>query len=108
MMKRVISLLSAMVFGLLAATASAGHADTLAANRYGETDLVSDVQGAAAHLDPNLVNAWGLVAGATSPAGGADTGTDRSTLDSQTRAALPLVVKVPGAPTGAVFNGGPG
>ena len=108
MMKRVISLLSAMVFGLLAATASAGHADTLAANRYGETDLVSDVPGAAAHLDPNLVNAWGLVAGPTTPWWVSDNGTDRSTLYDQTGAAIPLVVKVPGAPTGAVFNGGPG
>jgi uncharacterized protein (TIGR03118 family) len=108
MMKRAISLLSAMVFGLLAATASAGHADTLAANRYGETDLVSDVPGAAAHLDPNLVNAWGLVAGPTTPWWVADNGTDRSTLYDGTGAAIPLVVKVPGAPTGAVFNGGPG
>ncbi|MDP9301686.1 MAG: hypothetical protein M3P43_12465, partial [Actinomycetota bacterium] len=59
MMKRVFSLLCAIVLGLLVTTASAGHADTLAANRYQGTNLVSDVPGAAAHLDPNLPSGYG-------------------------------------------------
>src|SRR5439155_17315122 len=107
-MKRVVSLFCVMVLGLLVTTASAGHADTLGANRYQVTNLVSDVPGAAAHQDPNLVNAWGLTAGPSTPWWVADNGTDRSTLYDGTGAAIPLVVKVPGAPTGAVFNGGSG
>src|SRR5437667_12466895 len=104
MMKRVFSLLSAMVLGLLVTTASAGHADTLGANRYQVANLVSDVPGAAAHLDPNLVNAWGLTAGPNTPWWVADNGTDRSTLYDGTGAAIPPVGKVAGCPTGAAVN----
>src|SRR5438067_11488435 len=107
-MKRVLPLLAAMVVGLLVTTASAGHADTLAANRYQVANLVSDVPGAAAHLDPNLVNAWGLTSGPMTPWWVSDNGTDRSTLYDGTGTAISLVVKVPGASTGAGFNGGPG
>src|SRR6266699_2286356 len=103
MMKRVVSLLSAMVLGLLVTTASAGHADTLAANRYQVTNLVSDVPGAAAHLDPNLVNAWGLTAGPSTPWWVSDNGTNQSTLYTADGTPQTRVVSVPGGPTGAVF-----
>ena len=77
-------------------------------NRYKLTRLVSDKSGIAEHLDPNLANAWGLVAGPETPWWVANNGTDTSTLYDGDGNPLPLVVKVPGAPTGAVFNGGSG
>jgi uncharacterized protein (TIGR03118 family) len=67
--------------------------------------LVSDVPGKAAVFDPHLVNAWGLVAGPSTPWWVADNGTDVSTLYDGAGSPVPLVVKVAGAPTGTVFNG---
>ena len=49
---------------------------------YAQRNLVSDVPGAAELTDPNLVNAWGLSFGPTTPAWVADNGTDVSTLYS--------------------------
>jgi uncharacterized protein (TIGR03118 family) len=77
-------------------------------NVYEVTNLVSDVPGQALQVDPNLVNAWGLAAGPATPWWVADNGTDVSTLYTGTGDVLPLVVKVAGAPTGLVFNGGSG
>jgi uncharacterized protein (TIGR03118 family) len=63
-------------------------------------------------VDPNLVNAWGLVSGPTTPWWISDNGTGRSTLYSVGTATIPAVFVVPGAgggqsaPTGMVFNGG--
>src|SRR5881394_3111157 len=75
---------------------------------YAQHNLVSDGAVPADHVDPALVNAWGLVASATSPWWVADNGTDSSTLyNGNTGATIPLRVGVPGAPTGVVFNGGP-
>ncbi len=59
-------------------------------------------------VDTNLVNGWGLVHGPATPWWVANNGTATSTLYNGAGAALPLVVKVPGAPTGTVFNGGTG
>jgi uncharacterized protein (TIGR03118 family) len=96
-----------VTFGVIAATASpSGASDD--ENRYRMTRLVSDRPGVAEHLDTNLVNAWGLVAGPSTPWWVANNGTDTSTLYDGTGTPLPLVVGVPGAPTGTVFNGGPG
>src|SRR3989441_4502476 len=76
---------------------------------YEQHNLVSDGAVLADLVDPALVNAWGLVASATSPWWIADNGTDRSTLyNGNTGAKLGLTVSVPGAPTGVVFNGGTG
>ena len=72
------------------------------------TPLVSDVPGAAAATDANLVNGWGLARSATSPWWVADNGRDRSTLYTSTGAINSLVVGVDGGPTGAVFAGVPG
>ena len=72
------------------------------------TPLVSDVPGAAATLDPHLVNAWGLARSATSPWWVADNGTDESTLYPVVGTNLgtnSLVVDVAGGPTGVVFAG---
>ena len=66
--------------------------------------LVSDQAGVAAHTDPNLVNAWGLTASATSPWWVSDNGTDLSTLYRGDGTPQALVVHVAGGPTGTVFN----
>ncbi len=74
---------------------------------YAQHNLVSDGAVSADHVDAALVNAWGLVASATSPWWVADNGTDSSTLyNGNTGATLALRVGVAGAPTGVVFNGG--
>jgi uncharacterized protein (TIGR03118 family) len=103
MLKRTISLLSILPLLLLA---TAGSASSGAG--YGVTKLVSDVSGEAAEHDPNLVNAWGLVAGPDTPWWVADNETNVSTLYDGDGAIVPLVVKVGGGPTGTVFNGGQG
>jgi uncharacterized protein (TIGR03118 family) len=78
---------------------------------YTVTNLVSDVPGAAALPDPNLVNGWGLARGPTSPWWVADNGMNASTLyisNGTTISINPLVVSVGGGPSGAVFAGIPG
>jgi len=114
------------VFGrstIVAAVASlalvaATHAAGPPGGDYLVTPLVSDVPGLAPTTDPNLVNAWGLARSATSPWWVADNGPDPSTSKSTLYNGAgtpfplppnaPLVVSVPGAPTGAVFAGSPG
>src|SRR5213593_4974672 len=74
---------------------------------YRQHNLVSDGAVQADIVDPALVNAWGLVASATSPWWVADNGSDSSTLyNGNTGATIALRVGVAGAPTGVVFNGG--
>jgi len=76
---------------------------------YEQHNLVSDGAVPADLVDAALVNAWGLVASATSPWWIADNGADLSTLyNGNTGAKIGLTVSVPGAPTGIVFNGGAG
>ncbi|OLB68492.1 MAG: TIGR03118 family protein [Gemmatimonadetes bacterium 13_2_20CM_2_66_5] len=79
---------------------------------YQQHNLLSDGTVAADRVDPNLVNAWGLVSGPTTPWWISDNGTGRSTLYNVGTGTIPLIVTVPGAgggqsaPTGLVFNGG--
>src|SRR6266404_2915805 len=83
------------------------------AQKYVQTNLVSDIPGLAATPDPNLVNAWGIAFSATSPVWIADNGTGLSTLYTGSGGIVPLVVIIPpptgsegtSAPTGLVFNG---
>src|SRR5712692_5363669 len=85
-----------------------------AAQFYAQHNLVSDGAVSADLVDPNMVNAWGLVSSPTSPWWISDNGTGRSTLYNVSTGAIPLIVTVPGAagkqsaPTGVVFNGGTG
>ena len=80
---------------------------------YVQTDLVSDLTGAA-HQDANLRNPWGLARSPSSPFWVADNGTGVSTLYAADGTPNALVVSVPpaagaqppSAPTGVVFNGG--
>ncbi len=104
---------------LLAATVPAqASSATRHPSGYRQVNLVSDVGGAAAITDPDLVNAWGLAASAGtnqapgSPLWVSDNGTDKSTLytgaSPTTVAKAALVVHVTsGAPTGQVFNTDP-
>ena len=93
------------------ASADGGHQDR---GRYDVKNLVSDVPGRAQLTDANLANAWGLAAGPSSPIWVANNHTDTSTLyrgatAGQPVSAVPLVVHITGgAPTGVVFNAGPG
>src|SRR6266508_6294560 len=88
-------------------TATSGRADT-----YSWTNFQSDIPGVAQHVDPNLVNPWGM---SVSPSGTiwvSDNGTGVSTLYHQDGTAASLVVTIPtaarnkegGNPTGVVFN----
>ena len=98
---------------LLSLIASLAFASIASAQKYVQTNLVSDVPGWAAIQDPNLVNAWGIDFSATSPVWVADNGTGLSTLYTGTGSIVPLVVTIPppqgaegpSAPTGLVFNG---
>jgi len=91
---------------------SLGFTSLASAQKYVQSNLVSDIPGLAATTDPNLVNSWGIAFNATSPAWIADNGTGLSTLYSGS-SIVPLVVTIPppsggtgSAPTGIVFNGG--
>jgi uncharacterized protein (TIGR03118 family) len=90
-----------------------GLSTNVFAQRFQQTNLVSDVPGLAPTTDPNLVNPWGLARSATSPWWVADNGTGVSTLYNGSGGIVPLVVTIPvppggtppSAPTGTVFNG---
>ena len=86
------------------------------AQHYTQTNLVSNVPGRAPVTDPNLQNAWGLVASASSPWWVANNAGGTSTLYSSATTPttiVPLVVTIPnapsqpapGSPTGVMFNG---
>src|SRR6476660_3481587 len=101
--KIVLLLLGAVMF-----TVGAARADT-----YSWTNFQSDIPGVAQHVDPNLVNPWGMSVSA--PNGTiwvSDNGTGVSTLYHQDGTAVSLVVTIPtaarnkegGNPTGVVFN----
>ena len=81
---------------------------------YLQHNLISDGFVPADHTDTNLVNAWGLVAGPTTPWWIADNGTGKTTLFNAGTSTIVTEFTVPGAgggqgnPTGLVFNGGTG
>jgi uncharacterized protein (TIGR03118 family) len=102
----------------LSATACAvlavlGLSSALAAppNAYMARNLVSNGKVAAEHVDPNLVNPWGIAFSPTSPVWVADNHTGKSTLYDGDGNINSLVVTVPGvggatgSPTGIVFSG---
>src|SRR5437763_11849428 len=87
--------------------ATSGRADT-----YSWTNFQSDIAGVAQHVDPNLVNPWGMAVSPNGTIWVSDNGTGVSTLYNQDGTARPLVVTIPtailnrgtGNPTGVVFN----
>jgi uncharacterized protein (TIGR03118 family) len=104
-----VALVTAAVLLILAPAASAQRS----IGSYVQTNLVSDQSGQAQLVDSKLKNPWGLAFGPSTPGWVANNGTDTATLYSgaiggSAVTQLPLVVNVPGAPTGEVFNGGSG
>jgi len=95
------ALVAAVAFVALPASAGPG-------NVFSVHNIVSDGFSPADKTDGNLVNAWGLVANATSPWWIAANGTDVSTIYGADGTTILPPVSVPGAPTGIVVNGGAG
>ena len=100
----------ALVCGVAAGSAAPAH--ELA---FSQHNLVSDGFMPADHVDPNLVNAWGIAFNPFGPVWVADNGSGRSTLYDGDGNIVPLVVQIPsptadsgGNPTGVVFNGSSG
>lgn len=102
-----VVILALLALGAGTSGARGAASATAAANAYTVTPLVADQSGEAPNTDGNLVNAWGLTAGPTSPWWVANNGTNTSTLYRGDGSNVGLVVRVGGAPTGTVFNGGP-
>ena len=69
-----------MKFRILTVPALIALTITTASAQYVRTDLVSNQPGVAPTTDPNLINAWGLVALPTSPWWTSDNGTGDSSL----------------------------
>ena len=96
-----------LVLTMLSLTAAFARADS-----YSWTNLQSDIAGVATHVDPNLVNPWGMAASSSgSTIWVSDNGTGVSTLYRQDGTANSLVVTIPardknktGNPTGVVMN----
>jgi uncharacterized protein (TIGR03118 family) len=83
-------------------------------NKYQQVNLISDQPNTAMFQDPNLINAWGVSFGPTTPFWVSDNGTGVATLYSITNDSTgtahvtkaPLTVTIPGdgTPTGQAFN----
>src|SRR6476646_11417376 len=102
-------LISAALLAVTAAVAIASAPASAATNAYHQRNVVSDQPGHAQLTDPDLVNAWGLAAGPTTPIWAANNGTSTATLYSgavggMPPAKVPLTVAVSGQdPPGQVF-----
>ncbi len=94
---------------LLAPPTSAGANGKPGDNEFTRVDIVSDQPGAARLTDPNLVNAWGVAAGPTTPLWVNDNGTNVATIypgvkpEDVTISSLVVNTATDG-PTGIVFN----
>ena len=89
-----------------------GLASTAAAQRYQQTNLVSDTPGLADKTDPHLQNAWGVAFNPTAFVWVADNHKGVATLydgagnpQSLVVTILPASGQLTGSPTGIVFNG---
>ncbi len=113
----VIASLTLVSLLTLSLVSSPAYASASKHGSYQQTNLVSDQAGQAQFTDANLVNAWGIAYGPTSPFWISDNHTGVSTLyngkGQPFPMASPLVVTIPlpkggsgaAAPTGVVFNG---
>jgi uncharacterized protein (TIGR03118 family) len=102
----IIRLLAIAGAAVLVGGAAVAADARVQANPYTVHALVSDDASVPAPgADTNLVNAWGLSAGPTTPWWSANNGTNTSTLYSGAGAKVALTVAVAGGPTGTVFNG---
>ena len=110
--RRLLTAALSLATGLsIAIPGVAANAGDRAEGAYHQTNLVSDLPGMAATIDPNLVNPWGISASPTSPMWVSDNNAGAATLYNGAGTPVPLVVKIPqpsgadgGAPTGTVFN----
>lgn len=109
MQKIILAVISISIMLILGAAPSA------MAQFYTQTNLVSDQPGVAICTDPNLVNAWGLSVGATSPWWISDNGISTTSLYNITTLlasppcpAIFVSFTVLGQPTGQVRNNGTG
>lgn len=93
------SITARFALGLICAAAGVAQA------QYGVHNLVSDGYTWAPHIDPNLVNPWGISESSGGPFWVSNNGSATSTLYNTAGTPLSLIVAVPGAPTGQVFNG---
>jgi uncharacterized protein (TIGR03118 family) len=106
---------SHLKLGLLAVAAAMFMSVSARADTYSWTNLQSDIAGVAQHVDPNLVNPWGMAVSAGGTIWVSDNGTGVSTLYHQDGTAATLIVEIPRAarnrgtanPTGVVFNNTP-
>ncbi len=103
-MRKVLLRLATVGAGLTTVVAIVAPAPA-AQHNYTVHPLVSNGTVPGTTTDPNLVNAWGLTASSASPWWVSDNETDLATLYTGAGAIVPLAVSVPGAPTGANFNG---
>ena len=119
------AILAVSILGTVLPGAAADSATAKQARGFIETDLVANkspltdrnrMSHTPAHVDPNLLNPWGLAASSTSPFWVSDNNAGVSTLYDNTGVARSLVVSIPiptipatplnnkGTPTGQVFN----
>ena len=112
---RPLAVATAFVSGLalLTTPAMAGAQQSNGPLGVQQVNLVSDQAGKAAIQDDDLVNAWGLSLGPTTPLWVSDNGMDVATLyssapGSNTATKVPTVRVTMPAPTGQVFNPGSG
>jgi uncharacterized protein (TIGR03118 family) len=115
--RRLLTAALSLATGLsIAIPGVAANAGDGAEGAYRQTNLVSDLPGMAATIDPNLVNPWGISAGPATPMWVSDNNAGVTTLyNGAAKPPVPLVVKIPpppgsaadaqGTPTGTVFNG---
>src|SRR5678810_1444140 len=96
-----------LLLGAAMFTVASARGDT-----YSWTNFQSDIPGVAQHVDPNLVNPWGMSVSSGGTIWVSDNGTGVSTLYNQMGVAQSLIVAIPGKedhkpgnPTGVVFNG---
>ena len=72
---------------------------------YRQVGLVSNVnEYGVAHVDTNLVNAWGMAVGPTGAFWISSTEKDRTTIYDRTGVTLLSAIEVEGEPTGVVYN----
>src|SRR5262245_23680737 len=96
-----------LLLGAAMFTVGSARADT-----YSWTNFQSDIAGVAQHVDPNLVNPWGMSVSSNGTIWVSVNGTGVATLYHQDGTAASLVVTIPtarqnrgtGNPTGQVFN----
>jgi uncharacterized protein (TIGR03118 family) len=107
----VVSVAGLLAVQAPAQAAPAGPSSAMHKPRgYVQTNVVSDQPGQALLTDPNLVNAWGMSQGASTPlwVSAADAGVAtlyRGPVGGSPASIVPLVVSIPnGHPTGQVFN----